>query len=136
MFKVKSKTFGQRIWNKVWYYHKHIENLWRTWGIMGQQNEYLCDLDGSIWNRMGTQNSKKSHDPSPSPLLPQGKQYWASWVHVASLHWLPGISISLYHSSVMSHVWTQVFLGPLDHFFFLNLEFCDVANVAILNKMI
>jgi hypothetical protein len=34
---------------------------------MGEHNEYLCDLDGSIWNRMGTQNSKKSHDPSPFP---------------------------------------------------------------------
>jgi len=44
---------------------------------MGEQNEYLCDLDGSVWNKIGTQNSKKSHDPSP-PLLPQGKKYWAS----------------------------------------------------------
>jgi hypothetical protein len=26
----KSKTFGQRIWNKVCCYHKHIEDLWRT----------------------------------------------------------------------------------------------------------
>ncbi len=26
----KSKTFGERIWNKVWCYHKHIENLWST----------------------------------------------------------------------------------------------------------
>jgi len=34
---------------------------------MGEQNEYLCDLDGIIWNRIGTQNSKNSHDPSPSP---------------------------------------------------------------------
>jgi hypothetical protein len=42
-----------------------------------------------------------------------------------------------YHFSIMSHVWTQAFSKPLDHvFFFLNLEFCDVANVAIINKMI
>jgi hypothetical protein len=36
---------------------------------MGEQNEYLCDLDGSIWNRMGTQNSKNpmTHPPLPSP---------------------------------------------------------------------
>jgi hypothetical protein len=34
---------------------------------MGEQNKYFCDLDGSIWKRMGTQNSKKSHDPSPLP---------------------------------------------------------------------
>jgi len=39
---------------------------------MGEQNEYLCDLDGSIWNKMGTQNSKKYHDHPPSP--PQRKK--------------------------------------------------------------
>jgi hypothetical protein len=92
---------------------------------MGEQNEYLCDLDRIIWNIMGTQNSKKSHDPSP---LPSPKENNIGLLECMLLH-LIGCQEFLFHSSQLpfcSHepCLNPGLLGTLGPcFFFLNLEF-------------